>query len=223
MLEKYSADTDAVSGEPFVRPAWVRTASLVQGSFAATTATLNLAAVAWGLVNFGLLLWLPSDLQAKGFTVAGSNALLAQSALLALPTTFLTAWMYQRWSTKWTLVLLLAVLATALLGLTAIGTGYSAKPRELVVLFGALLVGCNGIIAVLLPYSAENYPLLARGRATGFVASSSKFGGMVAQMVSMAAAIPSLTTAAIVLAVPVCTSAVMVGWFGAETRGRTLE
>ena len=44
-----------------------------------------------------------------------------------------------------------------------------------------LIVGSNGTIAVLLPYSAENYPLGIRGRATGRVAGSSKFGGVAVQ------------------------------------------
>ena len=41
-----------------------------------------------------------------------------------------------------------------------------------IVLFSLLMVGVNGIIAVLLPYSAENYPILVRGRGTGLVAGA---------------------------------------------------
>ena len=44
-----------------------------------------------------------------------------------------------------------------------------------------LIVGTNGMIAVLLPYAAENYPLGIRGRATGLVAGASKFGGVAVQ------------------------------------------
>ena len=51
-------------------------APLVRSRFRATSITLNLAAAAWGLVNFGLLLWLPADLRAKGYSVSGSNELL---------------------------------------------------------------------------------------------------------------------------------------------------
>ena len=49
---------------------------------------LSIAGIAWGLVNFGLLLWLPADLVAQAYSVSVSSALLAQSALIAFPTVF---------------------------------------------------------------------------------------------------------------------------------------
>jgi hypothetical protein len=39
-----------------------------------------------------------------------------------------------------------------------------------------LIVGINGIIAILLPYTAESFPLRVRGRATGWVAACTKGG-----------------------------------------------
>jgi putative MFS transporter len=64
---------------------------ILQGRYRATTTMLNFAATAWGLVNFGLLLWLPADLRDRGYSVSGSNELLFYSSLLALPTTMLVA------------------------------------------------------------------------------------------------------------------------------------
>ncbi len=43
--------------------------------------------IAWGLVNFGFLLWLPANLGSMGMDPAAASALLARSALLALPGT----------------------------------------------------------------------------------------------------------------------------------------
>jgi hypothetical protein len=60
--------------------------------------------------------------------------------------------------------------------------------------FSPLMVGVNGIIAVLLPHSAENYPVLVRGRATGLVAGSSKFGGLAAQVITSAPLVPGSAT-----------------------------
>ena len=34
------------------------------------TAALTIAALSWGLINFGLLLWMPNDLVAKGYSMA---------------------------------------------------------------------------------------------------------------------------------------------------------
>src|SRR5437879_5808494 len=51
--------------------------------FFGITAALTLTALAWGLVNFGLLLWLPGALVAGGRSVATSSALIAKSTLIA--------------------------------------------------------------------------------------------------------------------------------------------
>jgi putative MFS transporter len=198
-------------------------ASLVRSRFRATTITLNLAAAAWGLVNFGLLLWLPADLRAKGYSVSGSNELLFYSSLLALPTTIIVAWFYSRWSTKWTLFVLTVLTAFALAGLSLIESQIAIFRDNPLVLFSVLMVGVNGIIAVLLPYSAENYPVLVRGRATGLVAGSSKFGGLAANALTVAALVPSMIAAALILAFPIALSAGMVARYGRETRNRKLD
>ena len=82
------------------------------------------------------------------------------------------------------------------------------------------MVGVNGIIAVLLPYTAENYPVLVRGRATGMVAGCSKFGGLAANALTMASLVPGLVVAALVLAVPIVVSAGLVAQYGKETRNK---
>jgi putative MFS transporter len=93
----------------------------------------------------------------------------------------------------------------------------------LLALFSVLMIGVNGIIAVLLPYSAETYPVLVRGRGTGLVAGSSKLGGLAAQAVTVASLVPGLGTAAMALALPMAISAAMVASCGKETRNRVLE
>src|SRR4029078_12576123 len=65
-----------------------------------TTVALSVAALAWGLINFGLLLWMTAPLVAKGYSMALSSELLAASALIALPTVFVAAFLYSRWSSK---------------------------------------------------------------------------------------------------------------------------
>ena len=198
-------------------------AALWRSSFLSTTATLNLTAVAWGLVNFGLLLWLPTDLRARGYSVSGSNELLFWSSLLALPTTLIVAWFYSRWSTKWTLFMLMMLTSLALVGVLLIDTGVQLYPDTPLVVFSVLMVGVNGIIAVLLPYSAENYPVLVRGRATGLVAGCSKLGGLAAQALTVSALVPGLAVAALTLAFPVAISAGMVARYGKETRNLNLD
>src|SRR5256885_16443023 len=60
----------------------------------------------------------------------------------------------------------------------------SSRP---VIPLALLILGSTGVISMLLPYAAENYPLRIRGRATGWVAACSKLGGLTAQGLSVVA------------------------------------
>ena len=183
---------------------------------------LSLTALAWGLINFGLILWLPADLVARGYSMEIASALLAQSALIALPMVFVAAALYSRWSTKRTVI---AMIALTLLGLAGVlwlaWVGGSPVPPV-----ALLILGSNGVIATLLPYAAESFPMRVRGRATGWVAACSKGGGLIAQLLGVLALEPDLADAALLMLVPTAVALALVVWFGSETRGsdlRTLE
>ena len=186
------------------------------------TVALVIAALAWSFVNFGLLLWLPTELQQRGYSSGLASGIIASSALVALPTITAAAWLYSRWSSKWTLV---GTVLLTLLGLVGafLPAETLAWPPLLVGVIALLIVGSNGVIAVLLPYTAENYPLGSRGRATGLVAGASKVGGVVVQLFALFGFIPLLGDAALVLAIPVAASAALLAWAGRETRGRSLR
>jgi MFS transporter, putative metabolite:H+ symporter len=186
------------------------------------TAALVIAALSWSFVNFGLLLWLPSDLQERGYSAELASGIIASSALVALPTIMLAAWCYSRWSSKWTLVGTILLTLAGLVG-ALLPAPILSWPPLLVCVIAMLIVGSNGMIAVLLPYAAENYPLGIRGRATGLVAGSSKFGGVAVQVFALVGLIPTLGGAALALLVPMAVSALLVGWAGRETRGRSLR
>jgi MFS transporter, putative metabolite:H+ symporter len=210
-------------GDAVPRPVIDSAGALLRFPLRLTTVTLNYVAIAWGLVNFGLLLWLPAELRLRGFDVASSNVLLFRSALVALPTMFVVALLYGRWSTKWTLFALAMLTTVGLSGLSLIDAGLPLVNDHLLLLFAGLMVGVNGIIAVLLPYTAENYPVLVRGRGTGLVAASSKLGGLGAQALTISLLVPGLGLAAMALAVSMAVSAVMVARYGNETRRRALD
>src|ERR1044071_2102842 len=72
-------------------------APLPPAGFAGTTAALTPLAISWGLVNFGLLLWLPSELVSEGNSVALSSSIIAKSTLLAAPTILIATWLYSAW------------------------------------------------------------------------------------------------------------------------------
>lgn len=186
------------------------------------TSALVITALAWSFINFGLLLWLPTDLAERGFSSSLASGIIASSALIALPTIAVAAWTYSRLSSKWTLVGTIMLSLAGLVG-ALLPAHILAWPPLLIAVIAMLIIGTNGMIAVLLPYSAENYPLGIRGRATGLIAGASKFGGVAVQGFALAGFIPTLVGAAAALIAPMALSAGLVSWAGRETRGRSLR
>src|SRR5262249_35741122 len=134
---------------------------------AGTAAALTLTALTWSIVNFGVLLWLPSALVAEGESVATASALIARSTLIAAPIALVATWLYSAWSTKGSLIVMIAIPICGLLGvgLRSSDMGFFSSAVFDVTM---LIIGSSGVIAILLPYTAENFPLRVRGRATGW-------------------------------------------------------
>lgn len=198
------------------------TRSAMPPSFVGTTWALSITALAWGLINFGLLLWMPAHLVAKGYSMAVSSQLLAASALIALPTVFAAALLYGRWSSKGALLASIGLTALGLVGVVWLELAGDAAMSP-VWSIALLIVGINGIIAMLLPYAAESYPLKIRGRATGWIAACTQAGGLVAQLLGLLGLVPGLLAAAAAILLPVLLALGLVAWFCAETRGRDLR
>jgi len=208
----------AASAPPLIHESHAPVPPLTHGFLGITTA-LTLAALAWGLVNFGLLLWLPGTLVAEGQSVGAASALIAKSTLLAVPTIAICAWLFSAWSTKWSLIAVTGVMVAGLVGL---GLRQLGGASGLLLPLALVILGSSGVISMLLPYTAENYPLLIRGRATGWVAACSKLGGLAAQGLSVAGGVPPLTTVIMFIIVPAFGASLLIAVFGRESRGRSL-
>jgi putative MFS transporter len=204
-------------GKPPRRPAHGPLTGL---GLAGKLVALSTAAIAWGLVNFGLLLWLPADLVAKGYSISVSSRLIAESALIAFPTVFLAALLYSRWSAKWSLAAMIGITLLGLATMLRLEMGGGGSPVLPVAL---LIVGSNGVIAILLPYTAESFPLKVRGRATGWVAACTKGGGLLAQALGILALVPAMAVVAGIVMVPALLALVLIAIFGRETRGADLR
>ena len=181
---------------------------------------LSLAAICYGLINFGLLLWLPTDLVAKGYSVELTSRLLAESALIAFPTIFVAAYVYSQVSTKWSVVGSVVVTLVGLVGVLGLELRMIPSPVLPVAL---LIVGTNGLIAMLLPYVAESFPLRIRGRTTGTVAACTKAGGMLAQFLAILALVPPLDIVSVIIFIPTVLALVLIAVYGKETKGRDLR
>jgi putative MFS transporter len=188
-----------------------------------TSVALTLAALAWGFVNFGVLLWLPSALVAEGRSVGVASVIIARSTLIAAPTIVVSAYLYSVWSTKSSLILAIGITTLGLLAILLRGARYLPVLTNPIMPLSFLIVGSSAMISILLPYATENYPIRVRGRATGWVAGWSKIGGLIAQGLSALALVPALGFAAAVISIPAALSLALIWIFGRETQGRDLR
>ena len=220
VMERFGSEARATRPAEAVALAKGPAVPLTGRAFFGKLFALSLAATCYGLINFGLLLWLPTDLVSKGYSVELTSKLLAESALIAFPTVFVAAYVYSRLSTKWSVVGSVAVTLVGLIGVLALELRLISSPVLPVAL---IIVGTNGLIAMLLPYAAESFPLRIRGRTTGTVAACTKAGGMFAQFLAILALVPPLDVVSIIIFVPTVAALILVVWFGKETKGRDLR
>lgn len=196
---------------------------LLRGRHARITWGLLVCGGAWGLANFGFLLWLPVNLTELGVDPDAASALLAKSAVYALPGIALVIWLYHRWSSYKALVLFIALTTLALLAFFAMGAmGLRSEPAT-VVATAALLVSVSGVIAMLIPYAAEIYPVHLRGTGSGVIAASSKAGGILGAGLGVFGFFDAFALSALLIALPMAVTGAMLWRAGIETRGVRLE
>lgn len=196
---------------------------LIRGRYAPITWGLAVCGVAWGLANFGFLLWLPTNLVVLGIPASGSSALLAKSALLALPGIPLVIWLYHRWSTIKSLILFIALSTLSLLAFLVIAVLQLQSATTTIIATVALLISISGVIAMLIPYATEIYPVQLRGTGSGVIAASSKFGGILGAGLGAVGFFEHFVLSTALILIPLVISGVLLFRSGIETRGFRLE
>ena len=197
---------------------------LFQRPWGGITLALTAYGLAWGLANFGFLVWLPVHVADKGVDTGQITAIIAKAALFSIPGAVLVSWLYGRWSSSGTLIGVAAFTGASLGVFVFAADSIAGHTVLLTTLLVVLLVAMWGMIAVLAPYGAEVYPTRVRSTGSGVVAGASKFGGVLALGLAVfAVAPPGLAGAALLAAVPAGLAAVLLIAFGIETRGRRLE
>ena len=196
---------------------------LLQPGHASITYGLIMCGLSWGLVNFGFLLWLPTNLGNMGMNSAAASSLLARSAVLALPGILLVIWLYHRWRSIKSLALFIMLTAAALLAFFLLGLIGVRSETAMIAATVLLLVSSSGVIAMLIPYAAEIYPVRLRATGSGIVAASSKAGGILGAACGVFGVFGNLGLSAMLIAIPMVLSAAMLIRSGIDTRGRRLE
>ena len=192
---------------------------LFSGRLARRTATLWLLWFGIVFTYYGIFLYIPSTLAARGLSVVRSNEFFFLSTIAQIPGYFAAAFLVERWGRKPTLALFLLGTAVSAFLFGNAGTGTDAF------IWVSLLSFFNlGAWGVVYTYTPELYPTSIRASGAGAAAAVGRIGGIGAPFVTPLlvgplgqAGVFGLFTALIVL------TAVVVLVLGEETRGRSLE
>jgi len=197
---------------------------LFRAPYTGITIALAGYGLAWGLVNFGFLVWMPLHVAKSGIGTGEVTAILAKAALFSIPGSLLVSWLYGRRSSKRTLIGAASLEAAVLAAFAARGDAIVRHTSVFTALVVVLLVSMWATISVLGPYSAEVYPTRARSAGAGIAAGASKLGGVFALAIAVASvAPPSLAGAALLGAVPAALAGLGLVVVGIETSRRPLE
>lgn len=220
VLRRFGAPRPVLEAEPKDK---IGIASLFAPPYTFITVGLVLCAAAWGVVTFGFLTWLPINLQKVDVDLATVNDVLARSALIALPVSVLVAWLYARWSSRFTMVGAAMVTSAVLAAFAVVGTSVGGS-TTLMVLVVLLLIGCWAVTAVVTPYSTEVYPTTVRARGAAVVAGAGKLGGVLALAMTVSGiAPPSVAASAVYAMVPMVIGGLVLLAYAVETRSKALE
>src|SRR5690242_8539271 len=230
VLVRFSGDAQVAPVGDEIDPPWldeqhavIGMRQLLRGRHARISLGLIVCGLAWGLANFGFLLWLPGNLVRLGVGAHGASTLLAKSALMAMPGIALVVWLYQRWSSIKCLVLFNALTALALLAFCAIALLDLRLVAATISATVLLLIAISGVIATMIPYAAEIYPVHLRGTGSGLIAASSKAGGILGAGLGVLGLFDHFALSALAIAVPMAIAAILLLRAGIDTRGQRLE
>jgi len=177
----------------------------------------------WISLNFlyqGVYVWLPTLLSGGQAGVAHAYQITLFISLGQVPGTFLAAFLADRFSRRYLLILsqVLVGLSTALFPLM--------NTSWYILILGFCIMMFNGMSMGLgHPFTAELYPTRIRGRANGWASGIGRLGGVAAPLVVGAAVQAgfSLPVIFLILAAAPVSTTVALAWVKRETTGRSLE
>ena len=168
---------------------------------------------------YGIFLYVPSLLAARGLSEVRSNEFFFLSTIAQIPGYFSAAWLVERWGRKPTLVTYLLGTAAAAFLFGNAGTGTDAF------IYIALLSFFNlGAWAIVYTYSPELYPTAIRATGAGIAAAVGRIGGIIGPFLTPVL-VPTLGQSGVfaLFMVVLVVTALNVWLLAEETKGRSLE
>ena len=193
--------------------------SLWGAGMARNTATIWVLWVTFNFSFYGFFTWIPTLLIRQGFTVTRSFGYSLVINLAQIPGYYSAAFLNEKLDRKWTILIYM------------IGGGIStffmsgAREPASVLLFGVFMsFFMNGVAACMYTYTPELYPTAFRATGMGVASAVGRLGGIAAPIVIGLAfahvgfgGVFAITTGALFA------GAIVIGFFGVSTSGRTLE
>src|SRR5688572_727019 len=141
---------------------WSEVTSLLRRPLRTQTFVVFMYGLAWGVMNWGFLSFLPAFLRGAGFGAGAASYLLFLSTLVAIPGTVLVAYMYGAWSSRKSMVIYAVASIVMALAVASFLPAAGTNPAVLIGLLAVLYAATGGVIAMLSPYTAEVYPTRLR-------------------------------------------------------------
>jgi MFS transporter, putative metabolite:H+ symporter len=194
-------------------------AQLWSQAYARRTAMLWILWFGITFTYYGIFLYVPSLLAARGLSEVRSNEFFFLSTIAQIPGYFSAAWLVERWGRKPTLVTYLLGTAAAAFLFGNAGTGTDAF------IYAALLSFFNlGAWAIVYTYSPELYPTAIRATGAGIAAAVGRVGGIIGPFLTPVL-VPTLGQSGVfaLFMVLLVVTALNVWLLAEETKGRSLE
>ncbi len=202
-----------------VRSGRTSIAELWSPAYARRTAMLWILWFGIVFTYYGIFLYVPSLLAARGLSEVRSNEFFFLSTIAQIPGYFSAAWLVERWGRKPTLITYLLGTAAAAFLFGNSGTGTDAF------VYAALLSFFNlGAWGIVYTYSPELYPTAIRATGAGIAAAVGRIGGIIGPFLTPVL-VPTLGQSGVfaMFMVLLVVTALNVWLLGEETKGRSLE
>jgi putative MFS transporter len=198
---------------------WAKFAALFGAEHGRTTMVIWTLWISVLFCYYAFLVWIPSLLVARGFTVTRSFSFTILIYLSQIPGYYSAAYFNDKIGRKYTILAYMVVSCLAALGLA-----FASGDSDIIMLSMLLSFGMNGIVAAQYTYTAEIYPTSIRATGMGAASAFARIGSIASPTI-VGAAYPVLGFGGVFA---MMTAVLFVGGlgillFGKNTHGVSLE